>query len=279
MNIQGHDIGVCSWSLHPKNIADLVAQMKEAGLSHVQLGLAGLSAMDSQNQRQEIDQLKQNDITITGGMVGFAGEDYSTIANIRRTGGFVPDTDWPSRKAITEQAAKLAQELKLPHISAHVGFVPAHGQHGYHAAVERIREIADLFARHNLSLLMETGQEKAEELLEFLHDLKRDNVFINFDPANMILYGAGEPIAAIKTLGKFIRHVHVKDATASNKPGEEWGAEVPFGTGQVNPKKFLVALRNVGYSGPLCIEREAGTQRLADVKTAIAALKSAMSNG
>lgn len=273
MNIQGHDIGVCSWSLHPKNLHDLVSQMKEANLAHVQLGLAGLSAMDTQNQREELNHLKENNITITGGMLGFPGEDYSTIANIRKTGGFIPDADWPSRKAVTQQAAQLAQELKLPHISAHVGFVPHQGHAGYHAAVERIREIADLFAKHNLALLMETGQEKAEELLEFLHDLKRDNVFINFDPANMILYGAGEPISAIKTLGKFIRHVHVKDATPSTKPGEEWGAEVPFGTGQVNPTQFLKALHNAGYHGPLCIEREAGTQRLTDVKTAIEALK------
>ncbi len=122
---------------------------------------------------------------------------------------------------------------------------------------------------------METGQEKAEELLEFLHDLKRDNVFINFAPANMTLYGAGEPIAAIKTLGKFIRHVHVKDATPSTKPGVDWGQEVPFGTGQVGPKRFLQALHEVGYTGPLCIEREAGNQRLTDVKPAIEALKSA----
>jgi L-ribulose-5-phosphate 3-epimerase len=275
MNIGGHTIGVCSWSLHPKDTADLVAQVKQAGLSHVQLGLAGLSVLVDKRKLHELDHLKAAGISITGGMVGFQGEDYSTIANIRRTGGFVPDTDWPSRKSITQQAAALARDLGLPHISAHVGFVPPRGRGNYDIVRDRIREIADLFAKHNLSLLMETGQEKAEELLEFLHDLQRDNVFINFDPANMILYGAGEPISAIKTLGKFIRHVHVKDATASTKPGEEWGAEVPFGTGEVDPARFLQALRGVGYTGPLCIEREAGNQRLADVKTAVEALKQA----
>lgn len=276
MNIGGHDIGVCSWSLHPKDTADLAGQVRQAGLSHVQLGLAGLSVMAATQKLSELDQLKAANIAITGGMVGFAGEDYSSIANIRRTGGFVPDQDWASRKSITQQAAQLAQDLGLPHISAHIGFVPPRGQSGYAAVIDRIREIADLFARHNLSLLMETGQEKAEELLEFLHDLKRDNVFINFDPANMILYGAGEPIAAIKTLGQFIRHVHVKDATASAKPGVDWGIEVPFGTGEVGPKRFLQALHEVGYKGPLCIEREAGTQRLADVKAAVEALKTAI---
>jgi L-ribulose-5-phosphate 3-epimerase len=275
MNIGGHTIGVCSWSLHPKDTADLVTQVKQAGLSHVQLGLAGLSVLGDKKKLHELDHLKAAGISITGGMVGFQGEDYSTIANIRRTGGFVPDADWPARKSITEQAAALARDLGLPHISAHVGFVPPRGQGNYTVVRDRIREIADMFARHNLSLLMETGQEKAEELLEFLHDLQRDNVFINFDPANMILYGAGEPIPAIKTLGKFIRHVHVKDATPSTRPGEEWGAEVPFGTGQVAPDRFLQALRGVGYTGPLCIEREAGNQRLIDVQAAVEALKQA----
>lgn len=275
MNIGGHTIGVCSWSLHPKDTADLVTQVKQAGLSHVQLGIAGLSVLGDKKKLHELDHLKSAGISITGGMVGFAGEDYSTIANIRRTGGFVPDADWSSRKSITQQAAALARDLGLPHISAHVGFVPPRGQGNYNIVRDRIREIADLFARHNLSLLMETGQEKAEELLEFLHDLQRDNVFINFDPANMILYGAGEPIPAIKTLGKFIRHVHVKDATASSKPGEEWGAEVPFGTGQVGAARFLQALKGVGYTGPLCIEREAGNQRLIDVQAAVEALRTA----
>ena len=272
MKIGGHDIGVCSWSLHPKDMADLISQMKQANLAHVQLGLAGLSVA---KDKEDLDQLRAANITVTGGMVGFQGEDYSSIANIRRTGGFVPDNDWPNRRAITQEAAKLAHDLKVPHISAHVGFVPPRGQGNYQTVVDRIREIADLFAKHNLSLLMETGQERAEELLEFLHDLKRPNVAINFDPANMILYGAGEPLAAIKTLGKFIKHVHVKDATASKKPGQDWGEEVPFGTGQVGPKRFLQALHQVGYTGPLCIEREAGNQRLVDVKTAVEALKKA----
>lgn len=275
MNIGGHEIGVCSWSLHPKDMGDLIAQVKQAELSHVQLGLAGLSVLDERNKDAQIGQLKAAGITVTGGMVGFAGEDYSTIAKIRETGGFVPDNDWAQRRSITEQAAKLAQALGVPHISAHVGFVPPRGQAGYQKVVDRIRDVADLFGTYKLALLMETGQEKAEELLEFLHDLKRPNVFINFDPANMILYGAGEPIGAIKTLGQFIRHVHVKDATGSAKPGVEWGAEVPFGTGQVNHKAFIDALHGVGYRGPLCIEREAGNQRLADVKFAVETLKKA----
>ncbi|MEZ0265016.1 MAG: sugar phosphate isomerase/epimerase family protein, partial [Phycisphaerae bacterium] len=143
----------------------------------------------------------------------------------------------------------------------------------YAAIVARTREVADLFARDGMGLNLETGQEPAGELLAFLNEVARPTVGINFDPANMILYGAGDPIAAIRTLGPHIKSVHVKDGTASSNPGVEWGAEVPFGTGQVGADRFILALHDVGYRGPLCIEREAGTQRLTDVKYAVETLR------
>jgi hydroxypyruvate isomerase len=275
MNINGHTIGVCSWSLHPKDTADLIQHLKSLNLNHVQLALVPLTQLPDAEQAKQIDQLRANDIHLTGGMLGFADEDYSSIAAIRDSGGFIPDKFWPARKEITKKAAALARKLNAPHILAHVGFVPPHGQPGYQPAVNRVREVADLLNEHGVGLVMETGQEPAEGLLAFMQDLKRPTVAINFDPANMILYGAGEPIAAIKTLGQFIKHVHVKDATPSSKPGEDWGNEVPFGTGQVNPKQFLQALKAVNYTGPLCIEREAGTQRAQDIQFAIETLKSA----
>jgi sugar phosphate isomerase/epimerase len=122
---------------------------------------------------------------------------------------------------------------------------------------------------------METGQERAEELVQFLDDLKVQNVFVNFDPANMILYGAGEPVEAIGLLAAHIRHVHAKDGTYSARPGVEWGEEVAFGTGSVGPERFLDALHAVGYTGPISIEREAGEQRFADVEFAIRTLRDA----
>ncbi len=160
-------------------------------------------------------------------------------------------------------------------ITTHVGFIPPPGETELHATMlARIHELADQFSGLGIDLLMETGQEPAAELLGFLTDLGVANVHINFDPANMILYGAGDPIEAIRLLGSHIRHVHVKDATPSPRPGVEWGAEVPFGAGQVGPERFLSALRDIGYRGPLAIEREAGNDRMADVAIAARVVKS-----
>jgi sugar phosphate isomerase/epimerase len=95
-------------------------------------------------------------------------------------------------------------------------------------------------------------------LLHFISDVKRDNLFINFDPANMILYGTGEPIAALKQVGHLVRSIHCKDAKWApvEVRGTGWGQEVPLGDGDVGMENYLRTLLAIGYTGPLTIERE-----------------------
>jgi L-ribulose-5-phosphate 3-epimerase len=273
MNLLGHDIGVCSWSLKPTDTADLIAKVRQLELSHVQLALGPLLELDSDARAQSISQIRDSGLTLTAGMVGFPGEDYSSIAAIRRSGGLVPDERWEERKALTLQSAALAKELGLGLLTTHIGFIPAPNDENYATMVERIAGIAQPLADLGIELLMETGQESASELLQFLNNLRVKNFGINFDPANMILYGSGDPIDAMKTLGRRIRHVHVKDATKSKKPGIEWGSEVAFGEGEVPHDQFVRALKGIGYAGPLVIEREAGDDRMGDVRYAIETLQ------
>ena len=275
MNIAGHDIGVCSWSLRPTDVGDLVEKVRGLGLGHVQLAMEPLLFLDDKRKHQQLGLLRASGLVITSTMISFPGEDYSSIAKIRETGGLVPEGHWGVRKKLTEQAVRLSAELGVKLLSTHIGFVPPSNHEAYPNVVARIREVATLFGDSGLELLMETGQERAEELLQFLNDLAVRNVHVNFDPANMILYGAGDPIEAIATLGRHIRHVHVKDGTLSAQPGVKWGEEVPFGTGQVPPREFLEALHAVDYRGPLVIEREAGEQRMEDVGAAVEVLREA----
>lgn len=275
MNIAGHQISVCSWSLQPRDMTELAAKVKQLGLDKVQIALLDLVQLDDKRKHFELGQLRSAGIGFTAGMMSFPGEDYTTIDHIRRTGGLVPDDQWPLRRRLAREAARLASELSIRMIGTHVGFVPEPHRPGYAIVRDRVREVAADFAGIGVDLLMETGQEKADELLAFLNDLSAPNVGINFDPANMILYGAGDPIAAVSTLGRHIRHVHAKDATPSDQPGEKWGEEVPFGKGKVNPAAFLKALQAVGYSGPIAVEREAGNSRLEDVQFAIKSLQAA----
>ena len=277
MNIAGHDIGVCSWSLAPKNTQDMIARVKELGLQHVQLALGALAQMDDKQKHQELGLLTRSGLIFTSGMIGFPGEDYTTIATIKKTGGYVSEKEFPLRRQLTKAAGQIAVDMGMTLVSAHIGFVPPSSDPNYDQMVTRVGEIAGDFRSLGLTLLMETGQETATELLQFLNDLSATNVKVNFDPANMILYGAGDPIEAISVLDRHIGHVHVKDATLSNAPGAAWGTEVPFGTGQVPPKEFLRALADAGYTGPLAIEREAGENRMADIRFAIETLQAVAS--
>jgi L-ribulose-5-phosphate 3-epimerase len=275
MQIAGYDIGVCSWSIRTQDAADLVQKTRELGLQHVQIALGKLLARQGQDLDNELKSLADSGLILTSGMIGFPGEDYSSIAMIRRTGGYLPDENWPERRELSLRAAELAARMGLSAVSTHVGFIPPSSHERYKVMVERICDIADAFASHGQDLLLETGQESSPELLQFLNDLTCRNVFVNFDPANMILYGAGDPIDSIRILCRHIRHVHVKDAVLSDQPGTKWGQEVPFGQGQVDPRQFLTALKTQGYTGPLVIEREGGSDRMADVRAAITALQEA----
>ncbi len=276
MQIRGHVVGVCSWSLQPRDAADLVARVRQLGLEHVQLALGPLLEMDPPAREAELRTLHESGIKLTAGMISFPGEDYSTITTIRRTGGYVPDDLWKQRRELTLRAGELAKAIGLRMLSTHVGFVPPSSDDNYDVMVKRVCEVAEPLQNRGVDLLLETGQESASELLQFLNDLRCKGVFVNFDPANMILYGAGEPIEAVGILGRHIRHVHVKDAILSDQPRTKWGEEVPFGSGQVPPAAFAAALERARYTGPLVIEREAGNDRMRDVQTAINTLRAAL---
>jgi sugar phosphate isomerase/epimerase len=273
MNLLGHDIGVCSWSLRPADTTDLIQKVQALGLTHMQLGLGDLLTLDDAARGAAITQLLDSGIKITATMISFPGEDYASISSIRRTGGLVPDERWDERHNLVVRAAQLSKLLGVTQLTTHVGFIPAPNDNNYQTLVDRISGIAKPLAEAGLELLMETGQESASELLQFLNNCRSKNFGVNFDPANMILYGSGDPIEALKTLGRHVRHVHVKDATKSKSPGIEWGKEVPFGDGEVPHDGFIRALRQINYTGPLVIEREAGSDRSTDVQYAIETLQ------
>jgi hypothetical protein len=99
MNIAGHDIGVCSWSLAPRDTQDLISRVQQLGLGHIQLAMGPLVDLDDKRKHFELGLIRNSGLIIVAGMIGFPGEDYSTIAAIRRTGGYVVDDQWDLRNA------------------------------------------------------------------------------------------------------------------------------------------------------------------------------------
>ncbi|HEX6962514.1 MAG TPA: sugar phosphate isomerase/epimerase family protein [Lacipirellula sp.] len=210
-----------------------------------------------QRAEEFLQRLKKLDITVTVVFAGFEGESYADIPTVSRTVGLVPKETRRERTVELKEIADFAKQLGVDKVGVHIGFVP-HDRttNEYRDVLEVAREACDHLAQNGQALHLETGQEPADVLLAFLKDVERDNLFVNFDPANMILYGCGEPIPALRTLGSYVRSIHCKDATWSEKPGETWGAEVPLGEGDVNFEAYLRTLAEIGYDGPLTIERE-----------------------
>ncbi len=196
-------------------------------------------------------------ITITCVFAGFEGESYADIPTVKRTVGLMPLETRAARTAELRAIADFARELDVDVVGIHLGFVPHDkSDPDYPTMIELTRGVCDHCKRNRQALHLETGQEPVDVLIQFLDDVERDNLFVNFDPANMILYGAGEPIPALEKLGARVRSIHCKDATWSERPGETWGAEVPLGEGDVDMGAFLKTLKKIGYAGPLTIERE-----------------------
>ena len=263
--------GICAWGTHPKDPADLLGRLKEVGLRKTQLHLHPVYADPAVwGDVQKI--LRDGGVEIVSGMMGSKGEDYTSLTTIRKTGGFVPDEHWEANLATSHTVAKTAKKLGLKLVSCHAGFLPSNkADASFDKLVKRIGQVAKVFGDHGVVLVFETGQEDADTLWQFLSALDAigaTNTGINFDPANMILYDKGDPIVSLKKVVARVKQVHIKDAVKTKTPGE-WGTEVAIGDGQVDWPAFCKTLADADFIGDLVIEREAGPDRVGDIRIAI----------
>ena len=202
--------------------------------------------------------------TLVTVFAAYEGEDYADIPAVARTVGFVPPDTRAARLARTLAVSDFAAQLGVASIACHVGFVPED------AAAPGLRRGAPDGARRSATMRRGTGRasrwrparNRPHVLLEFIRDVDRANLRINFDPANLILYGTGEPIAALQTLAPLVISVHCKDGDWP-APGVAGalGMERPLGKGSVGIARFVETLRKVGFRGPLNVERETEDQQ------------------
>ena len=261
-------LGVTTWSLHQPTILDALRTAQELGFECAQLGLGGLGITDDKGAAEVLQWLRKNKIEIVSTCVGFPGEDYSTLEKIHETGGYGWRERFSERFGQTIRAAELTRKFGARLLTTHVGFIPEDTKsHEFAVFVMRVRKVADALRHFKLVLGMESGQETAKTLHSFLRALKRSNVKINFDPANMILYGKQEPMDAMKLLYGDICQVHMKDALWTKKRGT-WGKEVPLGEGEAHIPKLLAALKRRRFRNALIVEREGGNDRIGDIKKA-----------
>ena len=253
--VTAENLGVCSWSFQ-KPLDAVAEEMKKIGLKRIHLALQPFLEGGS---------LASGEWKLSATMIGFPQEDYSTLESIKKTGGIVPDDVWEANKKIIVAGAKLSAELKSPVLTMHAGFLDESDAAALKKYTERVKFIVDTCGAAGVPVAFETGQETAADLAKFLPTVPGAGV--NFDPANMILYGKGSPVEAVRALAPWIKHVHLKDAVLTKKPGT-WGTEVPWGDGEVDAPRFLAELEAADYKGNFAIEREGGNDRPGDIALA-----------
>ena len=213
-------------------------------------------------------------IAITSMQSGFTGESYKTIPAVKETVGLVPKATRAERMEQFKSVCDFAKMLGLDTVCFHIGFVPHDPNDAdFSDVVAMTRTLCDYAKANGQKIHLETGQEPGDVLVKFIEATGCDNLFVNFDPANLILYGCDEPIETLKKIAPYVKSVHCKDAKWATNRGAEWGTEVPFGEGDVNAKLFLQTLHDIGFNGALIIERENRGDPERQAKEALAGVK------
>jgi sugar phosphate isomerase/epimerase len=202
--------------------------------------------------------------------------------------GFSDPLDNPRRIEKSKRILDLAKELSTDVVTTHIGVVPEDKSHERYKVLQdacgQLAEYADSIGSH---FAIETGPEKALVLKEFLDSLGSTGVAVNLDPANLVMVTGDDPAQAVYTLKDYIVHTHAKDGIRLLEKSPEiiYGMveeeiqsgeafrEVPLGEGSVDFDEYLSALREIGYSGYLTIEREVGDNPRKDIEKAVSFLK------
>jgi L-ribulose-5-phosphate 3-epimerase len=270
--VEPMEIGLVVWA--EDNAAATISYLKSFGLRAMQLGVP--PAVDCARALPEWKaELAKSDAIVTGAVCSYAGEDYSNMERVHESVGFTTPKYRTERAARTKEVAAFAHALGIGSVSCHIGFIPEDASTPlYEELVELTRDLCDACAGFNQNFVLETGQESASVLLRFIADVGRSNLKVNFDPANMILYGSGDPVQALGMLSEHVLSVHCKDGHSPAQAGS-LGEECALGDGEVDFPAFLKQLKSFGYKGALTIEREEPNleQKNADVRMAIERLK------
>ena len=202
--------------------------------------------------------------------------------------GFERAEDNALRIEMTKKIVDLAVEFGTNVVTTHIGVIPADKSHPrYQVMLDALTECGLYAKSKGVTLAIETGPEKAPTLLGFLQDTK-GGVGVNLDPANFAMVTGQDPVEAVYLLKDYIVHTHAKDGVMldpEQDPTDVYHAfavggvdalnackgfkELPLGEGEVDWKKYLGALKEIGFDGFLTIEREAGDNPKADIELAV----------
>ncbi len=239
--------------------AEYLGEVAAFGVHYCQLGGVADNLLFGSGRAERVAELKETaaklNLTITAFWVPFAGQRWG-YADAPRYNGLVPEQFRTERMIRCCMASQTARELGIGILAAHVGFIPEDPQEtAYKNFVSDFRYLLEFCAANDQQFILETGQENVETLERFINDLNMPNIGLNFDPANMLMYNQNEPMELLERLAKYIINVHCKDGKRPTRPAT-MGPETVFGQGDIDAPAIIRRLYELGYRGPLIIERE-----------------------
>ena len=249
-----------------------MAKVRDLGLPTCQAFVDGFEPGLVVQLRQALD---KHGIEATSLVVGGPGKEVWDFYHGPLTIGLVPRSLRAARIAHIKKASDFAKQCDIPAVQTHCGFIPENPNDTvYKETVTAMREVAAYCKHNGQNFRYETGQETPITLVRAIQDVGLDNQGVNFDLANLILYGKANPVDAIELLGPYVQGIHAKDGLWPTNP-KELGEEVPIGKGKVDFPRIFARLKELNYRGAVTIEREiSGPQQVEDVRAAKAYLES-----
>lgn len=259
-------VGVMADLTRDTDIEDKFREIRELGMESCQLVCWDRRLLDEKTALRVKDAMEKYGITVTAFWCGWEGPKDWNFYEGQATLGLVPEAYRFQRMQMLMEGSDFAKQLGIMDVVTHVGYMPENPYDPrYPEVIACLKKLAAYYRANGQYFLFETGQETPVTLKRAIQDIGAENVGINLDPANLIMYGKANPVDALEVFGEYVRGVHGKDGCYPTN-GRELGAEVPLGQGKVNYPALIRELKRCGYDGDITIEREiSGEEQKKDI--------------
>ncbi|HJA93666.1 MAG TPA: sugar phosphate isomerase/epimerase [Candidatus Eisenbergiella merdipullorum] len=259
-------IGTCVSLNTMDDIEQKLETLQKNGFDSCQLLAWNPAVWTKENAVRLQELLDQYDICVSAFWCGWEGPKVWDFYDGQLTLGLVPPEYRRMRVQNLCDGADFAHLLGLTDVVTHMGFIPENpNDPNFGSFCVAVRTVAEHLKKNGQFLLFETGQETPVTMLRCFERVGMDNLGINLDTANLILYGKANPVDALDVFGKYVRNLHAKDGLYPVN-GHDLGQEVPIGEGKVDFHALFKKLHELGYDSYVTIEREIdGPQQLTDI--------------
>lgn len=241
-------------------------KIRDLGLQSCQISIWNMDMYTDENAQKIVEASKETGVTVSTLWCGYSGPIQWNFTYGPLTAGLVPKAYRGIREKELLLGSEFAQKIGVNQIATHVGFIPEnYYDEDFRGVVASLQKICTVMKERGQTFLFETGQETPVTLLRTIEEIGLDNLGINFDTANVMLYGKGNPADSVLVFGKYIMDTHIKDGFYPTN-GKQLGKETAAGDGLCDYELIYKRLMDVGYTGPFTIEREiSGDQQIADI--------------